>query len=84
MCGATCNCRRGMSEKDRLNQLTQSIINAAIAVHHELGPGMLEDAYEACLMFELLQRGLDVERQQGLPLVYRGQRRDLIAAIASI
>ena len=65
-----------MSEKDRLNDLTQSIISAAIAVHHELGPGMLEDAYEACLMFELLARGFAIERQKALPLVYRGHALD--------
>jgi len=65
-----------VSEKDRLNDLTQSIISAAIAVHHELGPGMLEDAYEACLMFELLARGFAIERQKALPLVYRGHALD--------
>ena len=59
--------------KDRLNAVTERIIGAAIAVHRELGPGMLESAYEACLMFELLSRGLSVERQVGLPIVYRGQ-----------
>ena len=53
-----------MSERDRLNALTEQIIAAAIAVHHELGPGMLESAYEACLTYELLERGLAVERQK--------------------
>ena len=42
----------------------------------ELGPGMLESAYEACLAFELLDRGLRVERQKALPLIYRGQTLD--------
>ena len=65
-----------MSQKERLNDLTQSIISAAIVVHHELGPGMLEDAYEACLMFELLACGFPVERQKALPLVYRGHALD--------
>jgi GxxExxY protein len=65
-----------MSERNRLNELTESIISAAIAVHHELGPGMLEDAYEACLMFELLHLGHIVERQKALPLVYRGHALD--------
>jgi GxxExxY protein len=58
---------------EHLNALTQTIISAAIAVHHALGPGMLETPYEACLAFELLDRGLFVERQKALPLVYRGQ-----------
>ena len=56
-----------------LNAVTEQIIGAAISVHRELGPGVLESAYEACLMFELLQRGLRVERQVALPLVYRGR-----------
>jgi GxxExxY protein len=62
--------------KDRLNAITEQIIGAALGVHRELGPGVLESACEACLMFELLQRGLRVERQVTLPLVYRGQRLD--------
>jgi GxxExxY protein len=65
-----------MTEKDRLNGLTEQIISAAIAVHHELGPGMLESAYEACLTSELLDRGLPFERQKTLPLVYRGRVLD--------
>lgn len=65
-----------MTEKDRLNALTESIIGAAIAVHHELGPGLLESACEACLAYELLDRGLSFERQKPLPLVYRGQTLD--------
>jgi len=62
--------------KDRLNALTERIIGAAIAVHRELGPGLLESAYEACLMFELLERGLKVERQVAVPIVYRGHTLD--------
>ena len=58
--------------KDQLNALSESIIGAAIAVHRELGPGLLESAYEACLEYELMQRGLKVGRQQPLPVVYRG------------
>ena len=67
-----------------LNSLTDNIIAAAVAVHRELGPGMLESAYEACLAFELIDRGLGIERQVALPLVYRshvldcGYRVDLL------
>src|SRR5262245_8693105 len=68
-------CRR-MLEKDRLNNLTETIINAAIAVHRELGPGLLESAYEACLSYELMERRLFFERQKPLPLVYRSVRMD--------
>jgi GxxExxY protein len=62
--------------KRALNELTREIIGAAISVHRELGPGMLESAYEACLAFELIDRGMFVERQKPLPLVYRGQTLD--------
>jgi GxxExxY protein len=61
---------------ERLDGLTQVVIKAAIAVHHKLGPGMLESPYEACLAYELLDKGLFVERQKALPLVYRGERID--------
>jgi len=55
-----------------LNEITETIIGAAIAVHKELGPGLLESAYEACLVYELVERKLKVERQKGLPVIYRG------------
>ena len=53
-----------------LNKLTEQIIGAAIQVHRALGPGLPESAYEACLYHELVARGLKVERQKPLPLVY--------------
>ena len=62
--------------KDRLNALTEQIIGAAIQVHREIGPGTLESTCEACLTFELMARGLSVERQKPLPLVYRGRTLD--------
>ena len=65
-----------MHEKDRLNMLTEKIIGAAIAVHHEIGPGLLETAYEACLAYELMDRRIFFVRQKPLPLVYRGVRMD--------
>lgn len=49
---------------EELNKLTKAIIGAAIAVHRELGPGLLESAYEACLEFELKERGYRVEKQR--------------------
>jgi len=58
----------------RLNDITREIIGAAMAVHRELGPGMLESAYEACLAYELIQRGFKIERQKELPLKYRDIR----------
>ena len=58
--------------KQRANDLSKTIIGAAIDVHRELGPGLLESAYESCLEHELKLRGLDVERQLGVPLNYKG------------
>ena len=55
-----------------INVLTREIIGAAISVHEELGPGLMESAYEACMVHELTHRGLRVERQKPLPVVYRG------------
>lgn len=62
--------------KDRLNALTESIIGAALEVHRVLGPGLLENAYQTCLTVELLNRGLSLERQRPLPVVYKNQRVD--------
>jgi PD-(D/E)XK nuclease superfamily len=56
---------------EQMNTFTGIIIGAAIEVHRFLGPGLLESAYEACLGFELKQRGLKVERQVELPLCYK-------------
>jgi GxxExxY protein len=65
-----------MTERERLDKLTDTIIGAAIAVHEALGPGLLESAYEACLAYELGTRGLSVERQKELPVVYQNVRLD--------
>jgi GxxExxY protein len=64
------------NERDRLNRLSNVVIGAALRVHSELGPGMLESAYEECTVFELTDEGLRVERQKPLPLIYRGHRLD--------
>lgn len=61
---------------ERLNAITESIIGAALEVHHELGPGLLENAYQQCLAVELAARGLSIERQKPLPVVYKNQRVD--------
>jgi len=59
-----------------LNQITEAVIGAGIAVHRELGPGLLESTYETCLAYELVERGLKVERQKALPVRYRGIHLD--------
>lgn len=56
-----------------VNDVTSSIIGASITVHRELGPGLLESCYEACLCYELSQTGLPFERQKKLPLMYKGR-----------
>jgi len=65
-------------DKERLNSLTEAIIGAALEVHRELGPGLLEQAYEACLAYELLARGFSIERQKALPLTYKKQALDFV------
>jgi len=56
--------------------LTEAIIGAAIDVHRELGPGLLESAYEECLCHELHLRGLRFQRQVDLPVIYKGLKLD--------
>ena len=66
------------------NELSYKIIGCAMKVHSELGPGLLENAYEECLNYKLKQIGLQVEKQKSLPLVYydvkleAGYRIDLL------
>jgi GxxExxY protein len=60
------------SVKERLNRITEAIIDSALAVHRELGPGLLESCYEECLTFVLLERGIAVERHKPLPLTFHG------------
>jgi GxxExxY protein len=61
------------STEDEYNALSERIIGAAIEVARTLGPGLLESVYEACLVEELQQRGLRVQQQVRLPLVYKGK-----------
>ena len=58
-------------------RLTDTILGAALEVHRALGPGLLESAYEACLVWELESKGLRVERQVAVPVVYKGVRLEL-------
>ncbi|RMF09057.1 MAG: GxxExxY protein [Candidatus Neomarinimicrobiota bacterium] len=59
------------------NEITQNIIGAAIEVHKNLGPGLLESVYEICLYKELVSKGFTVKRQLGLPVIYKGEKCDL-------
>jgi GxxExxY protein len=58
------------------NKITQQIIGAAIEVHRQLGPGLLESAYEECLCHEFAIRKLNFERQKPIPLVYKEAKLD--------
>ena len=60
----------------KLNTLTGQIIGAAIEVHKNLGPGLLESAYEECLCHELTLRKIAYKRQLPLPVEYKGLRLD--------
>ena len=73
-----------------INEITRIIIGCGIEVHKQLGPGLLESAYEECLTFELKQKGLQVERQKALPIQYKdiqleyGYRIDLLVENAVV
>ena len=66
------------------NELATQVIGSAIIVHRALGPGLLESAYKECLFYELIKKGLYVEKEKPLPLIYEeirldcGYRLDLI------
>ena len=57
-----------------INELSSSIIGAAIEVHKVIGPGLLESAYEECLCYELGLRRISFERQKPLPVVYKNRQ----------
>ena len=59
-----------------INQITEKIIGCAIEVHKNLGPGLLESAYEQCLTYELQNQGLKAERQVPVPVVYKTIKLD--------
>jgi GxxExxY protein len=59
------------------DEITGHIVDAAMKVHTAIGPGLLESAYEACLAYELRQRGLQVKTQVELPVMYEDVRIDV-------
>ena len=67
-----------------LNEITHEIIDSAYKVHSALGPGLLESAYKACLAYELRKKGLKVEVEKPVPIIYEeikldcGYRMDLL------
>jgi GxxExxY protein len=69
-----------------INQITHEILDSAYKVHSALGPGLLESAYRACLVYELRKKGFKVEEEKALPLIYEevkldcGYRIDILVA----
>lgn len=69
-----------MNHRDTETQrdpLTRAVIGCGIEVHRQLGPGLLESAYEACLAWELEHHDRTVERQKSLPVTDKGQTLDV-------
>jgi GxxExxY protein len=64
------------AEVEIVNQLTETVIGAAIDVHRALGPGLLESTYEMCLCHELTLREVPFERQRAIPVAYKGVKLD--------
>lgn len=58
--------------KEKLEAIAKEVIGAAIEVHRELGPGLLESTYERCLVHELALRNVEAVRQKSLPIHYKG------------
>jgi len=58
------------------NKITEKIIGAAINVHRALGPGLLESAYQECLLYELKSIGLKVKKEISLPIIYKEVKLD--------
>lgn len=57
-----------------INEITHEILDSAYKVHTALGPGLLESAYRACLVYELRKKGFKVEEEKALPLIYEEVR----------
>ncbi len=66
----------GGAEARRWEEVTGEIIGACIEIHREVGPGLLESAYQECLCYELSRRGLAFEREKALPVIYKTVRLD--------
>ena len=59
-----------------LNHYSGQVVNSAMKIHSRFGPGLIESAYEACLVHELRRRGLNVRSQVALPIEYEGIKLD--------
>lgn len=59
------------------NEISKLVFDCALKVHQNLGPGLLESAYEECLFYELNKTGLKIEKQKPLPLIYESVKLDI-------
>ena len=59
------------------NELSKIVFDCALKVHQNLGPGLLESAYEECLFYELNKTGVEVQKQKALPLIYEEVKLDI-------
>jgi GxxExxY protein len=59
------------------NELSKIVFDCALKVHQNLGPGLLESAYEECLFYELRKTGVEVQKQKALPLIYNDVKLDI-------
>ncbi|SHM47735.1 GxxExxY protein [Flavobacterium chilense] len=62
--------------QEELDTISYKIIGLAIEVHKQLGPGLLESAYQECLYYEIMNSGLSVEKQKALPIIYKDIKLD--------
>lgn len=74
---ASCQHAKSIEPSEQHDRVAYQIVDSAFAVHHALGPGLLETVYEQCLSCELGARGVAVRRQIAVPVVYRHVRLDL-------
>jgi len=61
----------------KINELSQKVIGIAIELHKNLGPGLLESAYEAALIYDLRESGLDVKQQVAMPFIYKDIKQEI-------
>lgn len=64
------------ASREELDAISYKIIGLAIEVHKQLGPGLLESAYQECLYYEIVNSGLIVEKQKALPIIYKDIKLD--------
>lgn len=66
-----------MFNKPYAEKILRKVLDCSFRVHNILGPGLLESAYEECLYYEIIESGLKVEKQNALPLIYKGKKLDI-------